>query len=123
MKQEDKIATPEQSNKLLELGFKMKTEKQWFDLGGKWKLVHAHNPRNIKLNKLMPAPDVAELGEVLKGYDVMNQQYDDKDCNIKDVYWLWNKDDFLYEFFNVGTEAQARAASLIWLIEHKHIKV
>jgi len=121
MKPEDKVATQVQSQKLIELGFKIETEKYWQPTRVGYFLGASDI---IALGvKSIPAPDVAELGEILP-----------------DEIWNSDKSKCLWTFESLGkletnyghwllhgkyykTEAQARCAALIWLIENKHIEI
>jgi len=117
MKQEDKVCTLEQAKKLVELDIVLKTEYHWTENTHKeWYLNKVYNGCHKEFPAFYPAPDVAELGVLLKGYKVW----------INSVgYWQLTKGNHLKELktFNYKfTEAQARCEALIWLIENDYIK-
>jgi hypothetical protein len=136
MKLEDKVPTLEQCKKLVELEVMLETEKRW--CGIRW--FHATNnyewvltSGNLMSRNHVPAPDVAELGILLP----VTFKKDKINYYFKTKHWLtgWHAG-YIYEdkFFDTvneetlvykhaETEAQARCAALIWLIENSYIKL
>lgn len=136
MKSEDKVPTLEQCKKLVELGVVLETEKMWVA-----DTIVTKNPPYLtnpefkydiesipgRVYNYYPAPDVAELGELLpeivkndpesytmcQEYDYMTKQFGISWDNSMEL--LGNKIHW------AKTEAQARCAALIWLIENDHL--
>lgn len=123
MKQEDKVCTPEQAKRIIKLGVVLETEKYWIYQANDGWFVYDYDywyRRKKRFDNLeyYPAPDVAELGEVLGGYTVMKYQ--------SDSFWrLYDETGELRGWFFDGKkpEAQARCAALIWLVENKYIEL
>lgn len=132
MKLEDQVCTLEQSKKLKELGI---TQYSLFyhidnlvkEIGYEGiKLRHSINP----LNKGMPvdggvvryysAFTVAELGVMLPtGYDTMRIT---SDKSLKSFEWNgYDLEGEVFSFEGFDTEAQCRAAMVIYLIESNNI--
>lgn len=123
MKPEDKVPTLEQCRRLVELGVVLETAKSWTEDG--YLLFSDLILRSdIKHIKRFPAPDVAELGEILSDFQVVKVH--DNDHGKK--FWAildvdeWREMEWLTEEFDDKPEAQARCAALIWLIEHGYWK-
>ena len=117
MKPEDKYPTVEQCKRLVELGVVLDTEKYWKTFNDGDTFLVVINQTVDPTAYLFPAPDVAELGEALRGYSVVR---------IQERGWRLWKTSFAFskvnDFINYKTEAQARCAALIWLIEQGYIK-
>ena len=140
MKLEDKVAAIEQSKKLIELGFKMKTGKYWVKMLGdsEWILSTKHPDKHVYYDQYIefispieihiPAPDVAELGEALPWKIIIDR----RECHL-DICKNKEGDINVVSYINRGhsmmysaaaeTEAQARAEALIWLIKNKYVEV
>ncbi len=129
MKPENKVATLEQAKKLVELGVVLETEKKWvrrldqdnFDL-------ETSNQLYVVGYELFPAPDVAELGELLP-----REVYIPYESCLGGVHYYTHVvvQDFergfecsigTWESFLMPTEAQARCAALIWLYENNYLE-
>ncbi len=108
-----KVATVEQCKKLVELGVVLETEKVWHHVAGL--LCSNFTPWMVETNIVIPAPDVAELGKVLKEEE-LETMWHNTTCVITGVQNAYSIE-FLGE-----TEAQARCAALIWLIEKGYLK-
>ncbi len=120
MKPEDKVCTLEQAKRLVELGVVLETEKYWCDLKP-WQLKQRYHSKSLlKKGVILPAPDVAELGDILPVEIWENDkcifQFDDIGKLDTDCYVFNRSKSFL------KTEAQSRCATLIWLIENGHVK-
>ena len=126
MKNEEMVCSIEQAKALEKLGVKIETYFVWIESDP---IDEANTtevlviPRLKKLdacskgyNYVSFAPNVAELGEIFikAGFQLPHKEYDG--C-------FWTMPDYLCEFDWDLYEAQARAESLIWLIENKYIKV
>ena len=139
MKPEYKRCNLEQSKKLRSLGIVIETEKYWVKSLGtinipfQWVLVDRQltvdsgiNPKDWP-DAYIPAPDVAELGELLPFEFEIN--------SIK-AWWIFSRGLKMFSItilksginnfevikpFDRKTELQAKYDSLIWLIENKHI--
>ena len=123
MEQEDKVATLEQCKMLVTLGIILNTENSWQSTfsGDNYHLVYPGKIIQHYLPKeRYPAPDVAELGEVITYcLDEINI-YIDKTSDGE--YWLQiNGPKAEKRGYEHETEAQARCAALIWLIENGHL--
>lgn len=123
MKSEDKVCTLDQAKRLVELGVVLETEKTWNTYNIPNILVTtSFNPHTIKDNPdlFFPAPDVAELGELLKNANDNLTFYEGNlSQQWKILLYKWRT----YErCFYGNTEAQARCAALIWLLENGYIK-
>jgi len=134
MKNEDKVITREQAQKFQRLGIAIETEKYWVKFKNKDSAallsvadygealydyqVHASEPFVFEG---WPAPDVAELGEILHkfGYEV---------CLIQGLQRLWSLHkismNHSIQFYQAHEhpEAQARGAAVIWLRENGHLE-
>ena len=129
MKPEDKVPTLKQCKRLVELGVDIDTDFKWVGqlADTEYHIDLIYHP-NLWMKDLdvYPAPDVAELGELLPTIGEKNNP-----CNLN---WLSGVDPMscnpytvinggnIHQEFNEDTEAQARCAALIWLVENKHIK-
>ena len=129
MKPEDKVATVEQCKKLVKLGVDLETEKCWtysnLDDNGEWidcLLCNMPDGEYRFAADFFPAPDVAELGEVLNlnnGFYILRAGKK----TVADLRTKWcDYDECVAEIRNKPTEAQARCAALIWLIENGYLK-
>ncbi len=114
MKLEDKVCTLEQAKRLVELGVVLDAANHWTHLA--WSKPTLSNSKAgksaVELDLEYPAPDVAELGELLGNYNVLR---------IGDTWMLYHKGyslQVIVEFLEPKTEAQARVDALIWLIEN-----
>ncbi len=136
MKNEDKVAILQQSKRLKELGVVLKTERYWEEITKNHPVhwvagttqLNTYKGVNSSYINYTPAPDVAELGELLP--------YPFK-IDGKDAFWVSSRGNGLSSVsflestekitvlapFDYPTEAQARCNALIWLIENKHIDV
>ena len=119
MKNEDKVCTADQAKQLSDLGFKIVTDQYWKSNGDYYEL----RPHNYESNyETFPAPDVAELGESLQGWQII--LVTGEDANVWALYRPDNiLDSYLPGKYDAAPEAQARCAALIWLIENNHIKI
>ena len=121
MSDEWKVATLEQSKRLVELGIMLETEKRWVTSPN----GETHLRTDFKSMGL-PAPDVAELGVVLPcvivtGNSIIYTTVSRNGVKFRrsqDVHGLPDKSVEI----NYGNEAQARCAALIWLIENDYLK-
>lgn len=126
MNLEWKVPTLEQCKKLVKLGVVLDTEKSWTE---DRRLLFSDLILRSDI-KRFPAPDVAELGELLPTSILVPDNH-----GIKYKYHLRLKKTgtgFRVSYINhIGdifhtellmTEAQARCAALIWLIENGYIK-
>ncbi len=130
MKLEDKVATFEQAKKLDELGVVLETEKKWF-----CETQLDNWPTHVEVADCyvtptinFPAPDVAELGELLPKTLGIIDQFEiriehDSGCWLIDYYDHYEKYLSPMPDFIAETEAQARCAALIWLIENNYLEV
>lgn len=119
MKPEDKVCTQKQAEILDKLGITLDTERVWTKKSNNsWVLTNRH------LGIYIPAPDVAELGELIHPlYRLVwnNTVWQLDELNIiwdSNNLFEWNK---LEYFDNILSEAQAKGAGLIWLIENNSI--
>ncbi len=121
-----KHASLEQCKKLQELGVVLETEKVWvyspiFSEPSSCRLMTTTESTELRKgtsNKSYPAPDVAELGKVLGKYIVIQWPWETEVLNVFDrkfKHRLSVHDDI--------SEAQARCAAYIWLIENGYLKV
>ncbi len=120
-----KVCTLEQAKKLVELGVVLETEKYWYPAQSR--LLYRHEITDIadnvamssmiEIGNLLPAPDIAELGELLGQYTVMKYSHDS-------LWRLYDELGALRKWISQGDipEAEVRCAALIWLIENGHIK-
>ncbi len=131
MTPESKRCTIEQSLKLQELGVVLKVEMHWVRSIGtvntpsEWVLVSRQGTidqgidPDVFTNAYHPAPDVAELGEILldNGYLII---WGGQKSEVIMAGRNWSP---IYKWIRLKkqTEAQARCAALIWLIENKHL--
>ncbi len=128
MRQEDKVATLEQCKRLVEWGVVLKTEKYWIPSYVTPNIVDNYRLDNDTTGpKRLPAPDIAELGMLLPKTLGVGEQFEiriehDSGCWLIDYYDHYEKYLSPMPDFIAETEAQARCAALIWLIENKHIK-
>ncbi len=125
----DKVCTLEQSKKLDNIGLKIKTEKYWYEPDSKLYTIPEleEDWTNWKIiSGLCPAPDVAELMEMLppsiehKGVTYhLNVSKD----TVYDVdYWNADLDGFLYDSED-KILSHGLADCVTWLIEQNHIKI
>lgn len=139
MKIEDQVCTSEQAQQLVELGVVLKTEKEWWIFGINVKSLTISQPGynfdNWKiLPKIFSAPNVAELGILLPD-EILIEDYL---CELKlqkygNDSWVTGysqirtdeKKSIEYQMSagEYTTEAQARCAALIWLIENKYLDI
>lgn len=125
MKNEDKVIIPEQAQEFVELGIVVECEKYWLiNAEGNSTLVtrstSMFNPdlQHLPETKWLayPAPDVAELGELLGRYQV---------CRMMNRTWELDyvrHGIFLEKFDARLPEAQARGAAVIWLKKNGYLK-
>jgi len=120
MKPEEKVPTLEQCKRLVEIGVVLKTERYWetdemLDDPAWPCIIYSWDASDDSRYKKYPAPDVAELGMQLP-----NVKIERSDGN-----WWYYFDEFnngTYSAKNYKTEAKARCAALIWLIENGYFK-
>jgi hypothetical protein len=130
MKTEEKVCTKEKSERLVELGIDLKTEKHWVKTcRGKW-FICQNNEVDFHLTFAderihFPAPDVPELGRLLGKYTcndytliTINYSDDMPDGESTGYECFFGRDPVCY----FSNEAEARCAALIWLIENEHLK-
>jgi hypothetical protein len=132
MKIENQVCSPEQAKELAERGVKIKTVFRhgfWVDESYNT-IFHSSEPKGYGFFNgytFFPAPTVAELGVLLPCYIEVESIGPGDDGKR---YFSSFRDDegFRSEFANeytsdlYATEAQARAAALIWLLDNKYIK-
>lgn len=111
MKLEDQVCSLELAQKLWDLKVEQKSwffwEQNRFGKEDDWRLVYYSE---VGLNYTRSAFTVAELGEMLPIL-VWTEKY-------RDGYWM-AKSNTVTATFPAGTEADARAKMLIYLIENK----
>lgn len=141
MSNEWKVATLEQCKRLVELGVKLKTEKYWYAPDSELCTIPQleEDWLNWKiLRGLFPAPDVAELGKMLPQSITagINYTHGKGGFRIPDMYFVkfsHGSGSYYCNYSKIAghkaicevsgpTEAQARCAALIWLIENGHLK-
>lgn len=120
MKPEDKVCTSNQSYRLRELGFEIEAQYSWYIAEFEFspEIISLELTEDVKRKSHCPAPDAAELGEVLK-ITPMHRilvSYGGKEICVQQGAYCSD----YYKMIEVDgkTEAQARAAALIWLIEN-----
>ncbi len=128
MKPEDKVCTIEQSKRLVELGVVIETEKSWYPECNEWPTHLDVSNCYISDHPEIKAPGVAELGALLPS------RITGKDLAIELVEYRRQYGAVTFEISNIcdsenmiysnseDTEAQARAAALIWLIENEYLE-
>ena len=122
MKKEDKVPTIKQCKRLVELGVVLETEKFWTKKSGAWGLSEWNNYMHFLPKDRVNAPDVAELGELLglnTGFYMLRLGSRKASPDFKRK---WCDYDVCEAEINRETEAQARCAALIWLIENDYLK-
>jgi len=130
MKLEKQVCSLENSKKLHELGVKQNSHFGWCV-----RSEPAHPPYLVDIAytpgyryEYTPAYTVAELGEMLRllNTDITVNQWDHGNghVNIEGIAAQYNHDSStIIESQCFGTEADARALMLIWLIENRHVDV
>jgi hypothetical protein len=135
VKFEDKVCILEQAKKLVELGVILDTEKYWVTEASDTIDTTLINRSQIVEADAMgwlnpvPAPDVAELGELLHKNCFVVSYADARTYVYNDERW-WDLDlisndyarDISESILEKATEAQARCQVLIWLIENEYLK-
>ncbi len=136
MRQENKVPTLEQCKKLVELGVWLEPEKYWavqyraLGIDARRWVLRSISPygrccrHESTGDEWLPAPDIAELGELLP--DILDRYYLNYGPILGEgehrvTYHHMRKDHSALLVVPGDTEAQARCAALIWLIENKHI--
>ncbi len=121
MNSEWKVCTFEQSQRFLELGVVLETERYWHPVptkqGAKIQLWNI-NTIPILTDTFIPAPDGAELSIVLPYYDLLTVQ---KEAPGYYCWYYYDKYSGVRKSGNGVTEAQTLCDALIWLIEKGYI--
>ena len=116
MRIKEKVPTLEQCKRLVELGVKIETESFWYADEDGLNLSRYDNWMLMLPGPRYPAPDVAELGELLPNIRIERA----------DKFWWYyyiKPQASIYSVRKFQTEAQARAAALIWLIENGYFTI
>jgi len=135
MGNEWKVCTLDQAKRLVGLGVVLDTSQFWVCAGGHWQLGMGKGFLNELGPAIIPAPDVAELGVLLPQFITVGMN-EHGGIKIPDMYFVkfsHGKGIFFCNYgkiagnnticeFDGETEAQARCAALIWLIESGHLK-
>ena len=116
MKIEEKVPTLEQCKRLVELGVNTETERFWYTDEDGLNLSRYDYWMLMLPGPRYPAPDVAELGELLPNIRI------ERTSGLWWYYYIKPRDS-IYSVRKFHTEAQARAAALIWLIENGYLTI
>jgi len=126
MKPEDKVCTHNQSQYLLALGVNLKTEKYWVMNNNRNLTLRPVSDVVFKINDLhleynwiaVPAPDVAEMGEILLKNNYYLSVLVDNEYVLKSTI-----NDSIFKRIAAKTEAEARAEALIFIIETHQVEL
>jgi len=120
MKLEKQICSLEHAKKLKELGVKQESEWIWAIMNiGAGQSAYIYNTvgdKGYHRDEHYSAYTVAELGDILKDYSG-NVEYDGKFKKWRIIYF-----ESSYTTEIIGSEADARAKLLIYLLENKLLK-
>jgi hypothetical protein len=129
MKPEDKVCSLEQAKRLVELGVVLDTERQWVEYdtappidNPEYEWILCSHPINKRYSNIIPAPDVAELGELLYKIEPYLWHISPQPDGWYRSYITDSANGRELKTNYFETEAQARCAALNWLIENGHIK-
>ena len=122
--QENQVCSLDQAKKLVKLGVVLDTTWYWIEVCGNWLLKNKWDlsyieitPKDFK-SEIYPAPNVAELGVLLSGYQMV--------LTPNDGWQIFNPEGFAHGFLSDKCddlpEAPARTEALIWLLENGHLK-
>lgn len=119
---QDKYPTLEQSKRIAELlgGNAPESQMVWYRNAVQSKFCLLQSDQ-CHMSEHYPAYDLAELGEIIPESLYQIENYHDSDNSIKSVWKrpLVGKYGITYTFEYFPTEAQARAALIIHLLEQK----